>query len=278
MTTPKLDEIGYWSEVKLDIIKEYAQAYSKILTAQRRPKLKYIYIDGFAGSGIHKSKKTKEFTLGSPLNALWVNPPFKEYHLVDLDTGKATMLRELTKEYPTVSVYEGDCNQILLNSIFPKARFEDYARGLCVLDPYGLHLDWEVVKTAGTMKSIDIFLNFPIMDMNMNVLWHDTSAVSKTQINRMNAFWGDGTWKDAAYTTEQDLFGDIERKSDNIAIVEAYKKRLKSVAGFKYVQEPMPMRNTKGAVVYYLFFATHKPVAADILAYIFNKHRNRTYK
>jgi len=29
----KLDEIGYWSEIKLDIIGEYAKAYSTILTA-----------------------------------------------------------------------------------------------------------------------------------------------------------------------------------------------------------------------------------------------------
>ncbi len=26
----KYDEIGYWSEVKLDIVREYAAAYSKI--------------------------------------------------------------------------------------------------------------------------------------------------------------------------------------------------------------------------------------------------------
>ena len=29
------DEIGYWSEIKLDIVKEYAQAYSKILATTR---------------------------------------------------------------------------------------------------------------------------------------------------------------------------------------------------------------------------------------------------
>jgi len=31
----KFDTIGYWSEIKLDIIREYAGAYSKILSAQR---------------------------------------------------------------------------------------------------------------------------------------------------------------------------------------------------------------------------------------------------
>ena len=34
---PKFDEIGYWSELKLEIIRDYAAAYSKILAAQNNP-------------------------------------------------------------------------------------------------------------------------------------------------------------------------------------------------------------------------------------------------
>ena len=64
------DEIGYWSEIKLDIIREYASAYSKILAAQQRPKLFHVYIDGFAGAGANISKKSKDFVPGSPVNAL----------------------------------------------------------------------------------------------------------------------------------------------------------------------------------------------------------------
>jgi hypothetical protein len=35
MKKPKYDVIGYWSELKLDIISEYASAYSRIMDAQR---------------------------------------------------------------------------------------------------------------------------------------------------------------------------------------------------------------------------------------------------
>ena len=38
-----LDEIGPWSLVKLDIVREYAQAYSRILSAQRKPGLHHVY-------------------------------------------------------------------------------------------------------------------------------------------------------------------------------------------------------------------------------------------
>ena len=55
-----IDEDGYWSELKLEIIKKYAGAYSHILAAQKAP-LEYHCIDAFAGAGIHFAKRTGEF-------------------------------------------------------------------------------------------------------------------------------------------------------------------------------------------------------------------------
>lgn len=271
MSVLKYDRIGYWSEVKLDIIRKYAQAYSTIMKRQRG--LSHIYIDGFAGTGEHISKNTGNFIPGSPQNALNIQPPFDEYHLVDLDSAKAENLRVLTEGRSDVYVYDGDCNVVLTEQVFPRARYENYRRALCILDPYGLHLNWEVMHGAGQMKSIEIFLNFPIMDMNMNVLKRNPDAVNDGQTARMNAFWGDSSWRDAAYSTEGLLFG--EEKTDNAAIVNAFRERLHDVAGFKYVPEPMPMRNSKGAVVYYLFFASQNTTGAKIVKEIFNMYSNK---
>lgn len=115
----KHDEIHYWSEIKLDIIKEYAQAYSTILHAQKHPSLHYVYIDGFAGTGKHKSKRTGEFVPGSPTNALNIQPPFPEYHFIDLNEKKVESLQEIAKNFPNVKIHHGDCNKILLTQIFP---------------------------------------------------------------------------------------------------------------------------------------------------------------
>jgi three-Cys-motif partner protein len=173
-----------------------------------------------------------------------------------------------------VYVHDGDCNQVLLERVFPKVRYEDFRRGLCLLDPYGLHLDWRVIYTAGQMKSVEIFLNFPIMDMNMNVLKHNSEAAPSEQAERMTRFWGDDSWKSAAYSATGNLFG-YEEKTDNETIVEAFRKRLLHVAGFKYVSKPLAMRNSRDAVVYYLFFASPKPVAERIVKDIFRKHEKR---
>lgn len=274
MKSFKHDEIGYWSEVKLDIVREYASAYSKIMNGQTAIR-KHIYIDAFAGAGQHVSKRTGEFVAGSPLNALAVTPRFKEVHLIDLHGGKAEELRQLVGSQKEVFIYEGDSNDVLLHKVFPRCRYKDYSRGLCLLDPYKLNVDWQILQTAGQMRSVEIFYNFMIMDANMNVFWRNPEKVATNQIERMDKLWGDRSWREAAYEKTRDLFGEIEVKADNEAVAEAFRKRLQEAAGFKYVPHPMPMRNEKGAVVYYLFFASQNETGARIVKNIFDKYRAR---
>lgn len=264
----ELDEIGEWSEIKLEILDKYARAYSTILSKNH---LRYIYIDGFAGAGRHISRATRQIVEGSPQIALNITPPFNEYHFVDLNPKRASLLRQLGSERSDVYVYNGDCNEVLLNDVFPRARYEDRHRALCILDPYGLHLNWDVMFAAGQMKSIEIFLNFPVMDMNMNVLWNNPEKVDANQKERMTAFWGDESWWGATYTTEADLF-EYPVKTGIDSVVQAFRQRLKKVAGFGYVPEPMPMRNSKGGIVYYLFFASQIATADKIIKDIFRKY------
>ena len=268
-----LDEIGPWSEIKLEIVRDYAAEYSKIITQQELP-LHHVYIDAFAGAGQHISKTTGKMVLGSPANALLVQPPFLEYHFIDIESSRIEELQRLARDRAKVSVYPGDCNEILLSKVFPRLAWEDYRRGLCLLDPYGLHLDWKVIETAGRMKSLEVFLNFPVADMNRNVLWKDPTRVSPDQAVRMTRFWGNDSWRDVAYSTSSNLFGWHE-KTDNDTIAEAFRERLGEVACFTHVPAPLAFKNSRDAIIYYLFFASQKPVAEGIVQHIFNKYRTR---
>jgi three-Cys-motif partner protein len=269
-----LDQVGYWTEVKLDIVRKYAQAYSTIMNRQASIR-SYLYIDAFAGAGVHISRRTNDFIPGSPLNALNVNPPFREYHFVDINGDKAAALKELAGDDPSVFVYTEDSNQVL-PKIFARATFEAYKRALCILDPYGLHLHWSVIRKAGEMRSIEIFLNFPILDMQRNVLLRNPLDVKPDQLVRMDAFWGDRkAWQEAAYRESQGLFDVIQDKTASAALAEAFRQRLQEAAGFEYVPAPMPMRNSKGNIVYYLFFASPNKTGAKIVKEIFDAYRNR---
>jgi three-Cys-motif partner protein len=268
----KISEIGEWSEAKLDIIRDYKRAYSTIMSWHQY--LHHVYIDAFAGSGTHLSRSTGDFVSGSPINALNVEPPFEEYFFIDKNKDTIKALRNEVGERPNVNIHEGDSNSLLMQTVYPQVQYEDYRRALCLLDPYGLDLRWEVIQEAGRMKTIEIFLNFPIMDMNRNILLTDTTKMDDSQITRMDAFWGDSSWRPIMYATQEHLFGTEEIKiGTNDKIAAAFRERLKKVAGFEHVPEPVVMRNRRRAMLYYLFFASQNATGAKIANDIFEKYR-----
>ena len=71
------------------------------------------------------------------------------------------------------------------------------------------------------------------------------------------------------------LFEEELEKVGNDEIVAAFAQRLREVAGFANVPDPLPMKNSQGAVVYYLYFASQKDVANKIVKDIFRKHSSR---
>ena len=269
----KFDEIGYWSELKLEIVEKYGSAYTRAFAGS--PKLRKYYIDGFSGAGAHVSKATKAQVEGSPARALKISPPFDGFYFIDMNLHKTSYLRTLCEGRSDVQIHTGDSSAFLINTLLPTIQYKNYNRALCLLDPYGLHMDWEVMRLAGQSLAVDMFLNFPVMDMNRNAIWRNPEKVPQDGIERMNKFWGDESWRTAAYAEarQSSLFGPVMEKQSNNAIVAAFMKRLKEVAGFRFVADPLPMRNSNNAVVYYLFFACKHPVAEKIITAVFNKYR-----
>jgi three-Cys-motif partner protein len=127
------------------------------------------------------------------------------------------------------------------------------------------------------MRSIEIFYNFMTMDANRNVLRRNPDEIPESQLARMDAIWGDRSWHTSAYATSKQLglFEDIKEKADIEAIAEAFRKRLGNIAGLDHVPEPLPMRNTKEAILYYLFSASPNKTGAKIVQAIFDKYRSR---
>lgn len=271
--TLKFDEVGIWSELKLEIVESYGSAYTKAFANQN---LKKYYIDAFSGPGVHISKKSGDQIDGSPARALRANPSFDGFYFIDMDEEKTAHFKTLCADQNNVHIETGDASAYLIQTLLPKIKYENFNRALCLFDPYGLHLDWHAMEMAGKSRAVDMFLNFPVMDMNRNAIWRNPAGVPQEGIDRMNRFWGDESWRKVAYAEhpQGNLFGapDIV-KLGNDAIVNAFRERLRQVAGFKYVPEPLPMKNKTNAVVYYLFFASQKPVAEKIIKNIFDKYR-----
>jgi hypothetical protein len=79
-----------------------------------------------------------------------------------------------------------------------------------------------------------------------------------------------------ARSPQRGLFGQEEmEKLENEVIAEAFRLRLVQVAGFRNVPPPLPMRNTRNAIVYYLFFASRNNTAGHIVKEVFDSYRDR---
>src|SRR6266849_3085607 len=90
----RLDVVGYWTEMKLQILQEYALAYAQIL--QNQSFIKHVaYIDGFAGAGAHISRESGEIIKGSPARALATKPRFTHYHFVEMREDRVDRLRQM---------------------------------------------------------------------------------------------------------------------------------------------------------------------------------------
>jgi three-Cys-motif partner protein len=268
----KFDEIGAWSELKLEIIEKYGAAYTKAFAKTRN--LKKYYIDGFSGAGIHVSKRTKAKIEGSPARALKITPPFDGFYFIDLNADKTDYLRAICGDRSDIHIHTGDCNEYLTSKLLPTIHYKKFNRALCLLDPYGLDLDWDVILQAGQSGAVDMFLNFPVMDMNRNAIWRDPAKAPAGGIDRMTKFWGDDSWRNAAYAEprQRSFFGPELVKQGNEEITAAFQERLNKVAGFSFVPKPLPMRNSRNAVVYYLFLASPKAVAQKIITDIFRSY------
>jgi three-Cys-motif partner protein len=213
----KFDEVGIWSELKLQIVEKYGSAYTGAFAKQRG--LKKFYVDAFSGAGVHISKRSGGQIDGSPARALKTTPSFDGFYFIDMDAQKTAHLRMLCANRSDVHIETGDASKYLTETLLPTIKYEDYKRALCLFDPYGLHLEWRAMEMAGQSRAIDMFLNFPVMDMNRNAIWRNPSAVPKDGIDRMNRFWGDESWREAAYTEhpQGNLFGapDIVKQGND---------------------------------------------------------------
>lgn len=267
-----LDRLGQWSEIKHEILQSYAGAYTRIVSNSASIR-RYVYIDCFAGAGIGRDRETGELLPGSAYRMLLnIDPPFSEYHFIELDPAKAEHLRGLFGDDPRVHIHVGDANEILPTQVLPRCRYQDFARALCLLDPYGLSVNWDTVALMGRMGSIEIFYNFMIVGANRNVLWRD-GPQRRDLLTRV--FGDEATWMQAAYREVTNLFGEqlYEKIRGNEPLIQAFRRRLKDVAGFTHVLDPIPMKNSQRAVIYYLFFATQNDTGRKIVADILNKYR-----
>ena len=176
---------------------------------------------------------------------------------------------------PDVTFHNADSNQAMLESVLPRFSYAKRTRALCVFDPYRLTLDWKVVCAAGSSQAVEVFINFPVMHMNRNCKHENISSILPGELASNGSFLGRSLLARGNVSSQRskNLFGDKDMdKTGNRDLVNAYCQRLKQFAGFGFVADPLAMRNSRNAIVYYLIFAGPNKTGWEIVQDIYHKY------
>ena len=137
--------------------------------------------------------KTEErFIDGSPRVALTIQHPFNSYTFIEKSPWRVQRLQALQQEFPTrsIRILEDDCNRAITTEVTPRIRYEHFNRGLILLDPFSMNVEWPTIEQIAETKALEVFMNFPVMALNRTALPNDPNTLTIAQIERMNRFWG----------------------------------------------------------------------------------------
>jgi three-Cys-motif partner protein len=186
-------------------------------------------------------------------------------------------LQKLADIYPTkrdtMTFLQADANSTLARICAET----DWRRNRAVLflDPYGTQVEWKTLEKVAATKSIDTWILFPV-GMGVDRLLPNDGEVPAAWRSVLDRMLGTGDWHTAFYSAAQ-LQGDLLDgptqgvvKLASPTVIERYfLDRLRSIfAGVG--SRGLPLRNSRGYLMYLLCFACGSPRGARIATSIAN--------
>jgi three-Cys-motif partner protein len=156
------DDLKEWSERKLQLIKQYLESSTKILSSYGR----VYYLDGFAGRGSY-GKAGEVQIPGSPLQAAQLAKEFaassKPYALrcINVESDRDTF-DELERVTVSYAQYVQNISGTFADSIATILKAMGRYPAVCFLDPFGVDgMDWKAVQQLIARKPpTDLWLRF----------------------------------------------------------------------------------------------------------------------
>lgn len=268
---------GDWTTEKLETLRRYLSAYTRILS--KKP-FKYAYIDAFAGTGYRESKEmddqqnlllteladveSQKFLQGSARIALKCDPPFHKYIFIEKTGDKLSVLQSnLSKEFPEkgkdIIFIRGDANTVIQDRCEKDWRWH---RAVLFLDPFGMQVAWPTVEAVAKTEAIDLWILFPL-GVAVNRMLAKNGHIDEKWRRKLDKIFGRGDWYDAFYQTnpQTSLYSnaaEMQKTADFSVILAYYVDRLKSI--FPHVADnPLQLYNSKNNPLYALFFAAGNP-------------------
>jgi len=288
---------GQWTEEKLNRLRKYLPAYTKIFQANERAKfLTTYYVDAFAGTGYRSIKgadnsvgqtlfgedeitfedqDAESFNQGSAKIALEVEPSFDNYIFVEQNSAHVEELENLQREFPTkanqITILQDDANTFL--QMWCARTNWQRNRAIVFLDPYGMSVEWTTIEAVAKTKAIDFWILFPL-GQAVNRLLIRKHPPEGAWANKLTRFFGTEDWKTEFYRPRQrvtlfEIEETLEKEANFESIGKFFVKRLESIFT-KVAQNPLTLYNSRNVPIYLLCFAAGNPKGAPTAVRIAN--------
>ena len=159
---------GAWTEHKLFRWNRYLEITTSAMATNTKWSA-LVYVDLFGGPGICKLKETKKRFPGSALLAAYAPKPFSKILVCEQKAKVAQALQARLTDLvgDRASVIVGDCN-VQIQKIVDQ--IPQGALTLAFIDPEGLHIHFETLRTLTKNRRVDLAILLPDgMDIVRNV-------------------------------------------------------------------------------------------------------------
>ena len=256
---------GFWTEAKLGILRKYLAAF----TSASQKAGATVYLDLFAGRLWNRRPDTQAVYRGSTGVALDTVPQLSRLVFWELPSYASELQRELWRNYMRDrrwSVVPGDCNTTLKHGL-AKVSDLQWAPTFAFLDPKGLDVRWETLKTLATWRrgktKTELWVLFP--EPALERVLGLSGTFGRDTARQLTDLYGCDDWLGIHQRRMQN---DLSPEEARAEYVNLFRWRLQSVLGYRWTQ-PLGLSNVSGHPVYTMVFATDHPTGNKIMTDIY---------
>ena len=268
---------GFWTEAKLDILRDYLPAF---LAASSRKAPVAVYLDAFAGEGKGRSRLTLEEFDGSATIAAGAvatgGSGYSFHHLrfFELSPSRASAIESSFRvQYPgrDIRVVPGDCNATLPAELAAMPPAMRKAPTFAFLDPFGTELHWRTVRALAMHKQpakfkVELWMLFSAAGL-MRIAGTTPQAAAVGAEDILSAIFGGQGWAPIVDARRRDAITGTDARE---AFVNLMRWQLEKELGYS-ATHALEVKNAHGTSVYHMIFATDHPAGDRIIRDLYRK-------
>lgn len=260
---------GYWTEVKLDILRKYLAGFNRASVRAGAT----VYLDLFAGAVVNRRPDTGAEYAGSSAVAMRTMPPFTRLVFWELEGPAAQLERDLAAAFPgdrRYRVVPGDCNARLEGGFAFVADLQ-WAPTFAFVDPKGLQVAWATLerlsrwrRDASRKRKVELWILLPepalARVLGLRGVRGETSAASLTRL------YGSDAW---IAIHQRCRSGELSPEQTRAEFVNLLRWRLTHDLGYR-TTHALTLGNVSNQPVYTMVFATDVAAGESIMRDVYD--------